>query len=121
MMARVKRKSGLRGLGFAPEKHQEEAARYAALAADSFDRSARVAKEKQCSLALETYAFGRQMVGAAMSESWAASGGKRRMTGDDWPEWDKAIAAVKTHCIVRGSGVSGLGRKPARRTRKTRR
>lgn len=120
-MARVKRRGGLRGLGFAPERHQEEAERAAGKAAYSFNRATEAAATKQCSLALEEYAYGREMVGVAQAESWAASNGKRRMNSSHWPEWDKAIAAVKTHCIVRGSGVSGLGRKPARRTRKTHR
>jgi hypothetical protein len=111
----AKRKRSLRGLGFAPEKHQEQAERLAAKATDSFKQAVESAGQKRCSLALEEYAYGREMAGAAMAESWAASGGKRRMTGDDWPTWDKAIAAFKSNCFP--SDLRGLGRRPTRRKR----
>jgi hypothetical protein len=107
------RKQKMRGFGFGPEKHQDEALKAARLASEEFRRVTTSAKSGQCSLALAQLGHAREMVGVAYAESYAGSGGKRRMTGEDFPAWDPALSAFRSNCLV-GGGLSGMHRRRRR-------
>lgn len=103
-----------RMLGFGPEKHGDLADKAADIARSEFRRAEQAAKSGQCSMALSTYGYAREQFGVAAAESWAASGGKQRLTGEDFPQWDSALSSFRKNCLV-GGGLSGMRRRRSRR------